>query len=77
MSLLLHFLVAAALIAVLIAFRLFADRRVLQDRLRNMRPDNECEQAGCFGGCGPKIDQPGSDACAGQNQSKRSAYHAH
>ena len=76
MNLLMDFLVAAALIAGMILFRMFMDRSARRKKLRSTKNVNECEQVGCFRGCDPGKDASEPNSVSGQNPSKRSAYHA-
>jgi hypothetical protein len=77
MNAILHLLLATALIAGAILLRMFADRRALQARLRGGHADSECEQAGCFRGCGPDTEARDTHAVAGNGELKRSENHAH
>ena len=76
MNVLLHFLVATALIAAFILLRIFADRQALRARLRQKHTDSDCEQSGCFRGC--DFDKATADPgpVTEENALKRSAYHA-
>ena len=76
MNLLLHFLIATALIAAMISFRIFADRHALRSRLRQHRTDTACEQAGCFRGCDPDKAKADPDPVSQKNDLNRSTYHA-
>lgn len=77
MNLLLHFLIATALIAGLILLRMFAERSALQTKIRGTHADIECEQAGCYRGCDLDRATPNPDSVSRQNSSKRSTNHAH
>jgi len=77
MNLILHLLIATALIAGAIWLRMFADRRTLRARLRGGHADSECEQAGCFRGCDPDAPAPDTKMTIGHSELKRSEYHAH
>lgn len=79
MNIILGVLSATALIAGLMLLRIFADHYVLRARIRGGHADKECEQAGCFRGCGRDDDVvPENDSVASQNQNtKRSANYAH
>jgi hypothetical protein len=74
--LLIPFLIATALIAGLILLRMFAERRALRARIRKDHTDTECEDAGCFRGCSPDRTAAHPDSVSGNNETKRSAYHA-
>ncbi len=76
MNVLLHFLIATALIVMLILLRIFADRQALRSRLRHDHANTECEQSGCFRGC--DLDKATADPgpVTEENALKRSAYHA-
>ncbi len=76
MSLLVQLLLTMALIVGLILFRLFADRYVLQAKLRGKQVDSECRQAGCFHACDLDKATERPDSVSGSKTSKRSAYHA-
>ena len=76
MNVLLQFLIATALIAALISFRIFADRHALLSRLRQGHTDTECEQAGCFHGCDRDKVAADPDPVPEKNDLKRSANHA-
>ena len=76
MNVLLHFLIATALIAALILFRIFADRQALRSRLRQGHTDIECEQAGCFHGCDLDKATADPEPVPEKNDLKRSANHA-
>jgi len=76
MNLLISILIATLLIVGMILFRMFAERYVLRSKLRKGTAGSECEKVGCFRGCEPGKEGSELQSVSGQNNSKRSAYHA-
>jgi hypothetical protein len=52
MSVLTQFLITTALIAAMILLRVFANRRVIRQRLSCEPADSDCSDQDCFHGCG-------------------------
>jgi hypothetical protein len=57
MSVLTQFLITTALIAAMIFLRVFANRRVIRQRLGCEPADSDCSDQDCFHGCGGPILQ--------------------
>ena len=74
MSVLTQFLSAAALIAAMILLRVFANRRVIKQRLSCEPAKSDCSEQDCFHGCGgPTVAETKEPKRAAVN---RSASHA-
>lgn len=76
MNMLLNLLAATGLIVVLILFRLFAERKVLQARIQRSHTDTGCEQSGCLRGCDLDRTAIEADSGFGNNASNRRPNHA-
>ena len=74
MSLLLQFLLVAALIAGMILFRLVADRLVTRARIRAGYTEGRCGNTGCFRDCDEEHLADANDT--DKNTMKRSACRA-
>ncbi len=61
MSVLTQFLITTALIAAMILLRVFANRRVIRQRLSCEPDKSDCSEQDCFHGCdGPTLQRPES-----------------
>lgn len=74
MSVLLQFLLIAALIAGMILFRLVAERLVARSRIRAGYTEGRCGHTGCFRACDENDVADANDT--DQNSTKRSACRA-
>jgi hypothetical protein len=79
MTIIFHLVIATMFIAVLMLLRMFADHYVLRSRIRGGHTDTECEQAGCFRGCGRDdgTAQDNESVVSHDRNTKRSVHHAH
>ena len=74
MSVLTQFLITTALIAVMILLRVFANRRVIRQRLSCEPADSDCSDQDCFHGCGgPTVAETNEPERATVNRSASNA----
>ena len=76
MSLLWEFLVAAALIAGFVLFRMFADRYLARRRIASGAIEHNCAGSTCQRNCSQSATPSSCTAGTTDNLSKRSASHA-